>query len=318
MRKYFSFAVFKTALMNYKEIIEEVYYNVVSMENKGQLASYIPELANVNPENFGIHLSSIDKQNAGVGNYLEKFSIQSIAKVLSLSLAFELVGEKLWDRLGVEPSGTAFNSLSQLELDNGIPRNPFVNSGALVICDILISLLKNPKEDFLSFCRNINGNQQLDYSSKIALSEKSVGYRNVALCNFIKSYGNIANDADVVLDFYYSICSLEMSCQELSNTFLYLADDDFRTSDHTQILNMSQAKRVNAIMLTCGFYDESGEFAFKVGLPGKSGVGGGIVAIHPNKYCIAVWSPKLNEKGNSYRGMQFLEWFTTKTESSIF
>ena len=158
----------------------------------------------------------------------------------------------------------------------------------------------------------------MNYSYKIANSEKSVGFRNVALCNFIKSFGNIINDTEVVLDFYYCICSLEMSCQEISNTFLFLANDDFRTNDNLQILTMSQAKRINAIMLTCGFYDESGEFAFKVGLPGKSGVGGGIVAIHPNKYCIAVWSPRLNEKGNSHRGMKFLELFTTKTQSSIF
>lgn len=304
--------------MNYKEIIDDVYHIVKNSENNGHVASYIPELANVNPDNFGIHLSTVDNVNYGIGNYLEKFSIQSIAKVLSLTLAFKIQGEKLWNRLGVEPSGTAFNSLSQLELDNGIPRNPFVNSGAIVICDILISHLKNPKEDFLEFCRSLSDNNQLNYSYKIADSEKSVGYRNVALCSFIKSFGNIENNLEVVLDFYYCICSLEMNCQEISNTFLFLTNNDFRTNEKKQILNISQAKRINAIMLTCGFYDESGEFAFKVGLPGKSGVGGGIVAIHPNKYCIAVWSPKLNKKGNSLRGMKFLELFTTKTQSSIF
>jgi len=304
--------------MNYKEIIEEVYQNVKTSENKGKLPSYIPELANVNPEHFAIHLSTIDNFEFGIGNYTEKFSIQSIAKVLLLCLAFKIVGEKLWDRLGVEPSGTAFNSLSQLELDNGIPRNPFINAGAIVICDILITHLNHHKEDFLEFCRNISYNQDLNYSEKIVNSEKSVGYRNVALCNFIKSFGNIMNEPEEVLDFYYSICSLEMSCKELSKIFLFLANDDFRASNNTRILTMSQAKRINAIMQTCGFYDESGEFAFKVGLPGKSGVGGGIIAVHPNNYCIAVWSPKLNEKGNSYRGMKFLEDFTTKTESSIF
>ncbi|MBL0050129.1 MAG: glutaminase [Bacteroidetes bacterium] len=304
--------------MNYKEIIEEVYEIVRSKENKGQIASYIPELASADPDNFAIHISTIDNYKFGIGNFLDKFSIQSIAKILSLSLAYKIVGEKLWERLGVEPSGTAFNSLSQLELDNGIPRNPFVNSGALVICDILLSLSKNAKEDFLEFGRSVSYNHQLNFSSRIADSEKSAGYRNVALCNFIKSYGNIINEPADVLDFYYCICSLEMNCQELSNTFLYLANDDFRTSSNEQVLNMSQAKRINAIMQTCGFYDESGEFAFRVGLPGKSGVGGGIVAVHPGKYCIAVWSPKLNEKGNSYRGMEFLELFTTKTQSSIF
>jgi glutaminase len=304
--------------MNYKEIIEDIHKTVKSGENEGALASYIPELANVDVNKLGIHISTVEGFGFGTGDHLEKFSIQSIVKVLSLSLAFKIVGEDIWKRLDVEPSGTAFNSLSQLELDNGIPRNPFVNAGALVICDILISNLTNPKEEFLRFCQNIANNQELKYSDKITTSEKSVGYRNIALCNFIKSYGNILNDTDNVLDFYFTICSLEMSCQELSRIFLFLADNNFKGADGSQILTLSRAKRINAVMLTCGFYDESGEFAYRVGLPGKSGVGGGIIAIHPGKYCIAVWSPRLNYKGNSYRGMKFLEKFTTKTESSIF
>ena len=312
------FNCFYKMKMNYKDIIGNVFQTVKTGENLGELAHYIPELTNVDPESFAVHLTSVDGQEYGLGCYQTKFSLQSISKVLTVSLAYKILGEKLWERLGVEPSGTAFNSLSQLEVDKGIPRNPFINAGALVICDILILHLKNPKEDFLTFCRSINNNQQLNYSGRVVNSEKSVGYRNVALCNFIKSFGNIIHDPNEVLDFYFHICSLEMSCQELSQTFLYLASDDFRSSDNDEILNMSQAKRINAIMQTCGFYDESGEFAFRVGLPGKSGVGGGIIAVHPNKYCIAVWSPKLNDKGNSYRGMKFLELFTTETKLSIF
>jgi glutaminase len=304
--------------MNYKEIIKEVYIKVKDAEDKGRSASYIPELANVNPENFGIHLTTIKKDDFGIGNNCEKFSIQSIAKVLSLCLAYKILGEKIWERLGVEPSGTAFNSLVQLEADKGIPRNPFINSGALVICDILLTHLKNPNEDFLNFARDISDNQDLNYSLKIAGSEQAAGYRNIALCYFIKSFGNIKNDPLHVLDFYFKLCSLEMDCKELSTTFLFLANGGCKLSGGSQVLNGSQTKRINALMQTCGFYDESGEFAFKVGLPGKSGVGGGIVAIHPNKYCIAVWSPKLNDKGNSYRGMKFLEEFTTTTRLSIF
>ncbi|MDA3821817.1 MAG: glutaminase [Bacteroidales bacterium] len=304
--------------MEYKEIIEDVFLNVKKMNSVGQVATYIPELAVIDPEMFGVHISTIEKGEFGLGNYQDRFSIQSIAKVLSLSLAFRMLGEKIWDRLGVEPSGTSFDSLSLLEMHQGIPRNPFVNAGALVICDILISQLKHPKEEFLTFCREVSGLPDLGYSTKIANSEKSVGYRNIAVCNYIKSFGNIHNTPEEVLDFYFNMCSLEMTCQELSNTFLYLADNEFRTNNKMHVLNMSQAKRVNAVMQTCGFYDESGEFAFKVGLPGKSGVGGGIIAVHPDKYCIAVWSPKLNEKGNSYRGMNFLELFTTSTQSSIF
>lgn len=304
--------------MNFKTIIEEIYQKINVIEDKGELASYIPELAYVDSENFGIHISTLEQGNFGIGNYTDKFSIQSIAKVLSLALAYRIVGEKIWERLGVEPSGTPFNSLVQLEVDNGIPRNPFINAGAIVISDILISHLENPKDDFLAFVRSLSTNSELNYSSSVAASEKAIGFRNVALCNFIKSFGNIENDPTEVLDFYFDLCSLEMNCQELSEAFLFLANNGCRTVDNLAILTKSQAKRINALMQTCGFYDESGEFAFKVGLPGKSGVGGGIIAVHPNQYTIAVWSPKLNRKGNSYKGMRFLEDFTTKSELSIF
>ncbi|MCL4118653.1 UNVERIFIED_CONTAM: hypothetical protein GTU68_005450 [Idotea baltica] len=304
--------------MNFKEIIEEIYLKVKSLDDIGQSATYIPQLAIVDSENFGVHISTIDHTNFGIGNCYDKFSIQSIAKVLSLSLAYKILGEKIWERLGVEPSGTAFNSLVQLEVDNGIPRNPFINAGAIVISDILLSNLENPKDDFLAFVRGISNNAELNYSAKIAASENAVGYRNVAICNYIKSYGNIKNEPSDVLDFYYDLCSLEMSCKDLSELFLFLANNGCEINSNKSVLSESQSKRINALMQTCGFYDESGEFAFKVGLPGKSGVGGGIIAIHPDQYAIAVWSPKLNRKGNSHKGMKFLEEFTTRSELSIF
>jgi glutaminase len=304
--------------MNFEEIIQDVYEKVNAAEDKGQVASYIPELKKVDPDKFGVYLSTIDGLTFGTGDCFDKFSIQSISKVLSLSLAYSILGEKIWERVGVEPSGTAFNSLVQLETDKGIPRNPFVNSGAHVISDILLSNLKNPKEDFLTFVRSITQNSEINYSSSIATSEKSVGYRNIALCNLVKSFGNIENEPSEVLDFYFNLCSLEMNCKDLSQLFLFLANDGKTIIGDKKVLTKSQSKRVNALMQTCGFYDESGEFSFKVGLPGKSGVGGGIVAIHPKQYTIAVWSPNLNDKGNSYKGMRFLEEFTTKTELSIF
>jgi glutaminase len=305
-------------MKNYKKIIEDIYTDLKSIEDIGKVANYIPELSNISADNFGINITTIDKKSFGVGHFNEKFSIQSISKILTLVLVYKLEGEKLWERVDVEPSGNPFNSLLQLETDSGKPRNPFINAGAIVVCDILITHLKNPKEDFLNFCKEISNNPSLNYSEKVAASEKISGFRNIALCNFIKSFGNIKNDVDEVLDFYFYTCAIEMSCKELSEIFLFLTDDCFTTHKGNSILTMSQAKRINAIMLTCGFYDESGEFAFRVGLPGKSGVGGGIIAIHPDKYCIAVWSPKLNKKGNSYKGMLFLEKFTTKTASSIF
>lgn len=303
---------------NFKEVIQKVYQEVIQVKNKGKVADYIPELAKVSEDNFGAHIHTIQNDTFGIGDYQKKFSIQSISKILTLTLAYKLEGEKLWQRVHVEPSGNPFNSLIQLESDFGIPRNPFINAGAIVVCDVLLSHLKNPKEDFLNFCRELLNDNSLSFSESVAQSEKETGFRNVALCNFIKSFGNIKNDVNAVLDFYFFTCAIEMTCQELSKVFLYLTDDNFRTQKGNKILSMSEAKRINAIMLTCGFYDESGEFAFKVGLPGKSGVGGGIIAIHPDKYSVAVWCPKLNKKGNSYRGMLFLEKFTTEIESSIF
>lgn len=304
--------------MSYKKLIDEVYSKVKNQKDCGELANYIPELANVNAASFGVHISTITKGNFGVGDHKEKFSIQSIAKVLTLSLAYNILGEDIWKRVDVEPSGTPFNSLLQLEADNGIPRNPFINAGAIVVADILVSNLKNPKEDFLQFVRRISNNAAINYNDKVAISEKSVGFRNMALCNFIKSFGNIHNNTEVVLDFYFNICSLEMSCKELSSLFLFLANGGKNVKTGKPIVSKRQSKRLNAIMQTCGFYDEAGEFSFRVGLPGKSGVGGGIIAVHPEEYSIAVWSPRLNKKGNSYRGFSFLEEFTTATKSSIF
>lgn len=304
--------------MSFEELIRDTYQTVKGIEDKGKTASYIPELAKIDSDIFGVHLSSINRVRFGLGNCHEKFSIQSISKVLSVCLAYKLLGERVWNRLGVEPSGSAFNSLVRLETNKGIPRNPFINAGALVIVDILLSNLEHPKADLLAFIRSLSMNPDIDYSAKIAASEKSIGYRNTALCNFIKSFGNIENEPNEVLDFYFDLCSLESSCEQLSETFLFLANNGKTVHSNNQVITKSQCKRINALMQTCGFYDESGEFAFKVGLPGKSGVGGGIIAIHPGQYSIAVWSPKLNKKGNSYRGMKFLEEFTTRSELSIF
>lgn len=302
----------------YQQIITALHNEIAVIDDPGQIATYIPELAHVHPDKFGVHITTTGGEQFSIGDYQTAFSIQSITKVLSLCMAYRVHGEKIWERVGVEPSGTAFNSLVQLESDQGIPRNPFKNAGAMVICDILVSQCKDPKAELLAFCRALSDNKEIKYSEKVAASEKKHGYRNIALCNFLKSFNNIHNEPDVVLDLYFNMCSIEMDCKSLTETFLFLADGGKRMSDGEQVLTASQTKRINALMQTCGFYDESGEFAFKVGLPGKSGVGGGIIAVHPGHLAIAVWSPRLNAKGNSYKGMRFLEEFTTRTELSIF
>lgn len=304
--------------MNYKKIFSKIASDLATFKDNGEVANYIPELSTVDSTKFGVHLTTVKNKHFSIGDSNDKFSIQSIAKVLSLALAYKLENEKLWKRVGIEPSGTAFNSLIQLEADLGIPRNPLINAGALVVCDVLVSHLKNPKQDFIEFVRTVSGISTIDYCARIAESEKSTSYRNKALINLMKSFGNIKNDIDIVMDFYFNLCSIEMTCKELSQTFLFLSTYGISPYSEERILSKSKSKRINAIMQLCGFYDEAGEFSFKVGLPGKSGVGGGIVAIYPNKYSIAIWSPKLNKKGNSNKGIQFLELFTTETEASIF
>jgi glutaminase len=304
--------------MNYKKIFQEIAEEIEQTENLGQVASYIPELAHVDASQFGIHLTTVGNENFSFGAADTKFSIQSISKVFALTLAFTLEDDKLWDRVGVEPSGTPFNSLLQLEYEKGIPRNPLINAGALVICDILVSQLKNPLQELLTFIRNLSGVRDIDSNPKVAASEKMTGYKNVALINLIKSYGNIKNDVETVFSFYCELCAIEMSCQELARAFLFLAANGVNSLTNERVISIRKSKRINAIMQLCGFYDEAGEFSFEVGLPGKSGVGGGIIAVHPGTYSIAVWSPRLNSRGNSYRGMKILEFFTTRTESSIF
>ena len=303
--------------MNYQQILEEIYLQSKSLPIIGNIATTIPELANVNPDKFGICLTTIDGKTFSVGNSKEKFSIQSVSKALSVTLAFSHLGEKVWERVGVEPSGNPFNSLVQLEYEKGIPRNPFINAGALVIADMLVSCLENPKEDFLQFIREISGCDTINYNFKVAQSEKDTGFRNAALTNFLKSFGNITNDVEEVLDFYFHQCSVEMTCEELADAFFFFANEGI-SKNGKPILSTSQAKRINALMQTCGFYDESGEFTYKVGLPGKSGIGGGIAAVLPKQFSVATWNPRLNEKGNSELGMYALEQLTTKTGMSIF
>lgn len=302
--------------MNYQEILNETLQKLEKLKERGKVASYIPELAKVDPDKFGITLKTVSGYSYNLKEYNTPFSIQSISKVFITAMAFSLLGEKLWKRVGVEPSGTAFNSLVQLEHDKGIPRNPFINAGALVVVDILRSYYEDPVKEVLNFVRKLANDPSITINPKTAQSEMQHGFRNAALANLIKDFDNIDNDVNEILDIYFNICSIEMSTSQLAQSFLVFANHGKLSNE--KILTVSQTKRLNAVMQTCGFYDESGEFSFTVGLPGKSGVGGGIVAIHPGVFSIAVWSPRLNSKGNSILGMKALEYFTTLSGLSIF
>ena len=304
--------------MDYLQILENIHKAILPYAKEGKQADYIPELAKVNPDQFGMSIHTIYGETASIEQADTRFSIQSISKVFTLAMCLSIKGDDLWKRVGKEPSGTAFNSLVQLEVEKGVPRNPFINAGAIVMADILLSHFEDPEAEFLNFVRAVAGNDTINYNKDVAISERENGYLNAAIVNLLKYHGTIENDIEEILHFYFMMCSIEMSCRELSLAFLAFANHR-RKFDYAGItLTASQVKRINAIMQTCGFYDEAGEFAYLVGLPGKSGVGGGIVAIYPLQYSVAVWSPRLNPKGNSVMGIKALELLTTETKESIF
>lgn len=313
----FPIFVSKFDIMDYHQILKDIYTEILPFAKKGAQADYIPALAKVNPDQFGMCLETVTGDIYPFMQADTRFSIQSITKVFSLAMCLSLKGEDMWKRVGKEPSGTAFNSLIQLEVEKGIPRNPFINAGAMVVADILLSELDDAEGEFIAFVRALCGSQDVDYNDEVALSERERGYLNAAIANLLKYHGTIENDIERVLMFYFKMCSVEMSCKELASAFMAFTNHQpFNYAGYR--LSSSRIKRLNAVMQTCGFYDEAGEFSYLVGLPGKSGVGGGIVAIYPMRYSVAVWSPRLNSKGNSIMGMKALELLTTATQESIF
>ena len=305
-------------MIDYSKVISRIYEEVTSYWGKGKVADYIPALAEIDPRQLGIVVDTVDLKSHKVGEADIPFSIQSISKVFTLAMVFSKTGENLWNSVGREPSGNPFNSLVQLEHEQGIPRNPFINAGALVVTDRLISLYQRPKEAILDFVRSLCGTDDIYYDHRVALSERRNADRNMALAYFIKSFGNIHNDVETVIDVYCHQCALAMSCTDLARSFLIFANRGINPLNGERILTESQTKRIGALMATCGFYDESGDFAYRVGLPGKSGVGGGIVAYMPGRLSMAVWSPELNSYGNSLIGIEAFERFTTDIRSSIF
>lgn len=303
---------------DYRQVIDRIYNEVLDYRGHGKVADYIPALAEVDPTHFGIAIETLAGQTIAQGDAEICFSIQSISKVFTFAMVLRHMGEEIFKSVGREPSGNPFNSLVQLEYEKGIPRNPFINAGALVVTDRLMELYPRPKEAILDFVRNLCGNDDIYYDRRVAKSELLHADRNRALAYFMKSFGNIHNDVEALIDVYCHQCSISMNCVDLARSFQFLANKGINPTDGERILTESKAKRLGALMATCGFYDESGDFAFRVGLPGKSGVGGGIVAYLPDKLSIAVWSPELDQHGNSLIGIETLERFTTEIASSIF
>jgi glutaminase len=304
--------------MNTADILHRIHDELRPVIGQGRVASYIPELAKVPADRFGMAVVGIDGSVVAVGDADVPFSIQSISKVFTLVMALQLEGDALWERVGREPSGTAFNSLVQLEAESGKPRNPFINPGALVCTDILCRRFAMPENSVVEFLRPLCGNPAMQYNRAVAASERRTSHRNAAMAHLMKSFGNLHNPVDEVLDAYCRHCAIEMTCIELARAMTFLAHGGLHPMTNQRVLDASLAKRLNALMLTCGTYDAAGDFAFRVGLPAKSGVGGGIVAVMPGECGVCVWSPALEPSGNSLAGSLALERFTTLTGRSIF
>lgn len=305
-------------MSHWQELLNGIHGDALRLRGVGKVADYIPALAEVPAEKFGIALCTVDGEQAAVGDADLSFSIQSISKVYTLVLALRVVGDALWTRCGREPSGNKFNSLVQLEHEHGIPRNPFINAGALVVTDQLVVHSVNARLLLLGLLRQLTGNPRLNCDARVARSEAGHGHRNAALVNFMKSFGVIQGDVATVLDTYFHQCAVAMSCRELARASLFLANRGIDPGSAEPILNPLQTRRVNALLLTCGLYDAVGDFAYDVGLPAKSGVGGGIVAIVPGKLAICAWAPELDESGNSVIAQEALKLFVERTGLGVF
>jgi glutaminase len=301
-------------------VVKEIADEMRRRTERGEVASYIPELARVDPGAFGIAVIDATGNIAVAGDSETPFSIQSISKVFTLTLALGKVGDRLWRRVGREPSGSPFNSIVQLERECGIPRNPFINAGAIAVTDLILSG-HQPREalgEILRFMQFLADDPTITIDKAVAASEQRTGFRNAALANYMKSYGVIENPVEFTLGVYFHHCAIAMTCRQLAMAGRFLVHAGLNPSTGARVVSSERARRINAIMLTCGHYDGSGEFAYRVGLPGKSGVGGGILAIAPERASIAVWSPGLDAAGNSHLGRAALEALTKRMGWSIF
>ncbi|MEZ8774249.1 glutaminase B [Vibrio sp. 10N.247.310.17] len=300
-------------------ILAEILDEVRPLIGQGKVADYIPALARVSNQKLAIAVYTNEGEVIQAGDADEAFSVQSISKALSLTLAMVLYKpEEIWQRVGKEPSGQAFNSMIQLEMEHGIPRNPFINAGAIVVADLLQSRLSAPRHRLLEFVRQLSGDTHIVYDKVVAASEMMHSDRNAAIAYLMRSFGNFENDVIPVLNNYFHACALKMTCVDLAKTFSYLANKGVSVQTKKEIITPVQTKQLNALLATCGLYDGAGEFAYRVGMPGKSGVGGGIITIVPGEMTIAVWSPELDASGNSLAGTQALELLSERIGRSIF
>ena len=309
-----------TRIPDLQAAVDEIHAELAPRFGAGKVADYIPQLAHVDPRQFGLAVATLDGRLHAAGAAETAFSIQSISKVFLLTLALGRLGESLWRHVGREPSGSAFNSIIQLELEHGRPRNPFINAGAILVTDLVLAG-HEPREaigEILRFLRHVADDESIGIDAEVARSEMATGARNLALAQFMRAYDRLLHPVDKVLGVYFHHCAIAMSCRQLARAGLFLAAGGRDPLSGHSVVRAARARRINALMLTCGLYDASGDFAYRVGLPAKSGVGGGILAIAPGHAAICVGSPGLDAAGNSLLGGEALERLARRTGWSVF
>lgn len=302
-------------------LLEEIVAEMRAVPEWGKVSDYIPELADVEVQQFGLAVLTRGGDTIAAGDADVPFSLQSISKVFSLMLALEAFGDEVWKRVGREPSGDPYNSITDLERHKGIPRNPFINPGALVIIDMLLE--KHKEQDggdtdfvYQQLSELIDDDFEMD--DKVRRSEASAGYNNRALANLAKAFDNLHCEVDEVMRVYVRQCAIALSCRQLARAGRCLMSESRNSSSPADDEQVRRARRIASLMLTCGQYDGSGDFAFRAGLPAKSGIGGGILAIVPDVASIAVWSPGLDQNGNSLLGTLALERLSEAMDWSVF
>lgn len=283
----------------------------------GEVATYIPELRNVNKDDLGISVYTKDGVCCSVGDCDVRFTMQSISKIISLAVALEECGfKRVFSKVGMEPSGEAFNSLVELDLNSNRPFNPMINSGALTIASLLIP--KFTFEEMLEYARILCMDPDIDMNEAVYKSEMDHVSRNRAIAYLLESKGIIESDVEESLSFYTKMCSLNVTAKSLANFGLILACDGRHPETGEQLLQNDVVRVIKTIMLTCGMYDGSGEFAVHVGIPTKSGVGGGLMSVVDNRMGIGIYSPSLDPKGNCIAGRPILEYLSQEFHLHMF
>lgn len=287
----------------------------------GKVATYIPELKNANPNALGIVIVDIEGNVYRAGDYREKFTIQSVSKPITLMLALMDRGaEFVFERVGMEPSGDAFNSMRKLETINpSKPLNPMINAGAIAVTSLILGNSYEEKfQRILDLFRKISGNPNLQINESVYLSEKRTGDRNRSMAYFLRDVGILEGDVESILDLYFKQCSIEVDCEDIARIGVFLANQGIMPDTKEQVVPKEITQIAKTFMVTCGMYDESGEFAINVGVPAKSGVGGGIMCAVPNRMGIGVMGPALDPKGNSIGGLKMLQVLSKELSLSIF